>query len=114
MGKGMGIIIGIIAIIVVTAIIQQGGWNNYKGNPLQSSVDATKSIADKSKETFDKGKEIYSKNWGDGTSGGSSGSSLKNLGLPLCGTDASCNTINECGGDLCKCLSGECFINQTN
>ena len=112
MTKAIGIIVIIIAIIVVTAIVQQGGWNNYKSSPLQSSVDATKSIADKSKDTFDKGKEIYSKNWGDGSSGGSSGS-LKNLGLPLCDTDTSCNTISECQNN-CQCIQGECFINQSN
>ena len=99
------ILLTILGIIIIVAIFQQGGWDGFKSSPLQSSWDATKSIGEVGKDAFDKGKEII----GSDKTGSSSGT-LKNLGLPLCNTNSSCNTLQECKDNLCSCINGECFI----
>jgi len=100
-----GILLIGLGIIVVVAIFQQGGWEGFKSSPLESSWDATKSIGETGKDAFDKGKEIVGNiNSNSGTSG-----NLKNLGLPLCNTNSSCNTLSECNADLCSCIEGECY-----
>lgn len=100
-----GILLIFLSIIVVVAIFQQGGWEAFSTSPIQSSWDATKSIGETGKDVFDKGKEII------GNSNPNSGASgtLKNLGLPLCDTNSSCNTLQECKDNLCSCIKGECY-----
>ena len=100
------IILGIIVVVVVV-LFQQGGWDRFKAQPLQSSWDATQSITETGKDVFDKGKEIV----GNINSNSETSGNLKNLGLPLCNTNSSCNTLQECNENLCFCgENGECFL----
>ena len=94
-----GILLVVLGIIVVVGLFQQGGWSGFKADPLMSSWEASKTIGEKTVDTYQWGKDKI-----QGTS-----SESKNLGLPLCDTNSSCNTLLECKDNLCSCIQGECY-----
>ena len=96
-----GILLVVLGVIVVVGLFQQGGWSGFSNAPIQSSWEASKTIGEKTMDTYQWSKDKIQNN--DGISG------LKNLGLPLCLDNSSCNTILECKDNLCSCIQGECF-----
>ena len=104
MGKGIIFILGVILIIMLVALFENGIEGLKNPN---SYIQATQSIGDTGKDAFDKGKEIIGNIRQNSNSEASN--SLKNFGLPLCNTNSSCNTLSECNIDLCSCINGECY-----
>jgi len=93
-----GILLIILIIIVGLGMFQQG-FQGFKEKPIMSSIEASKTIGEKTVDTFQ---------WSKDKIQGSS-DSLKNLGLPLCSDNSSCNTLQSCKDNLCSCIQGECF-----
>ncbi len=111
MSKLIGVVIIALAIVFLV-MMQQRGWEGIKANPLESTIEASGTIADTGKDVFDKGKEIVEnfksdENNGESTSGGT----LIDLGQIPCSSDSICNELleNTCEG-LCVCINESCFL----
>ena len=98
-----GILLVVLGVIVVVGLFQQGGWSGFSNAPIQSSWEASKTIGEKTMDTYQ---------WSKDKIQGTSSDSLKNLGLPLCKDDLSCQSLSECkiGNCTCDLSSGNCFL----
>ena len=104
--KKLGIILIIVAIIFLVAL-QQQGWEGFKAEPFDSTIQSTKKIGEVSKDVFDKTKETIDNFKNDENN--NEGSNPINLGRPFCQEDSDCNTIQQCENN-CSCIGGECFL----
>ena len=110
MGKGIGIILIVVAVIVIVAI-SQNGWDGLKSNPLDSTIQASKTIADTGKDAYDKGKEIVENFKNNEDNETTINEQLTEIGKISCTSDGMCNElISECGGDcICDTTNGICY-----
>ena len=100
--NGFGIIF-IIVLIILGVAIYQNGFDGLKEEPVQSSLDSTKTIYEAGKKAVNAGKDIY-----DNTKSGSSSETvtLTKIGQPFCTNDADCLTLEECSDSTCVCGEG--------
>ena len=100
MGNGIIFILIVIGVIVLLAVYQQGGWEGYKSNPADGTIESVKTIGEGIKTNFEKGKELIDKN---------NQSNLTEIGQIPCAINEDCNILTECVGSLCICEGGSCF-----
>ena len=98
MGNGVIFIVIVIGIIVLVGIYQKG-FEGFKTNPTQSSLDATKTIYDKGKDTIN---YLQSKT-------SNSSKSLTEVGKIPCAINQDCNVLEQCANNLCTCKEGSCW-----
>ena len=106
MGKGLFIVLIIIAIIGITTYVQHG-TEEIKNAPIQSVWDSTKSIADAGKKGYEKGIEgvektveiieIIKKERINGTL------------IGVCNTDEDCKKFSQCLTKVCYCIAELCY-----
>ena len=101
----------ILAIIIVGVIflvmMQQRGWEGTKENPLDSTIQASKTIADTGKDAFNKGKEIIENFKNDENNN----TNLVEIGQIPCLSNQDCNILDECNED-CICQDSICWKND--
>jgi len=104
----LGVIVVIVGIVFLVSL-SQDGWDGFKSNPGQSTIDSSKTIFETGKKVVDTGKNIYDNSKsGDTTAPATESGSdpLSRIGQPFCSTDLDCDTLEECN-ESNPCICGE-------
>ena len=100
-GSGWGFVIFIILIFASISILN-GGFENFKSEPIEQSIETGKDVVNITKIVIDK--------TGDVIEIIKEPSDSSNLGQIPCNSDEECDRISECQ-DNCTCESGFCILN---
>ena len=97
--KGIGFILVVLGIIVLVAIYNDG-FEGFKANPLESTVDSTKKIIETGKDAVG----FIKDNTGNTTA------DLVEVGKLPCATNEDCDLLEACGNSSCVCYdNGACY-----